>query len=606
MKQEKVVGNRTEDRNWILIVSLLFIGSTIVRSIWSDFPKALRIYPDELRYVSIANSLIHGQGLQIHNMDSDFQKILYSICIMPAFLAKSSAMQIRIIGYINSIIVSSSVFPVYLFCRKIKLNNKEIGMILAFWITFPTLLVSMYFMSEVIYLPLSLWVFYFVWNALDSDRLKEKIYINLILGFLCYLAYLCKEIALYFIIAYLFICICRISTGQIKWKHEIICLALFLGVFVLCFLGMKETLFYGMKNSYNSFNLSNIKRLDLLNSSNQVQYLLYSFIYDTLFAILGLGVFPVLFPLFSFHRNKKESWFYLFLLIAFLIGCATIAFTITLPEELGAKSPRQHLRYLEPFAIPFYILLLNSIKQENICVKWLKLFMMQIILFSSVFIVLGAGGGSNIIDNSMLIYYEYFARFICKSDTVLLFVRILMVLVFFIGVFLIYKNKKKFVLMFGIAFIIINIINSLAGYFACRYRYTIDEKQRIQASEANDYLWTISGNILLITDEGWESEDSRLFDTYINRDFYVAEIDMIAADGNLNDSVLDLQTESVMCNFPYKYYNGLTEIDYLIVREDYNIYFQDDSVEEITMFPMEGYKMYRNKEAQFIRFSNNL
>lgn len=604
MKQEKVVGNRIRNHNWILIVSLLFIGSTIMRSIWSDFPKALRIYPDELRYVSIANSLIHGRGLQIHNMDSDFQKILYSLCIIPAFWAKSSAMQIRIIGYINSIIVSSSVFPVYMFCQKIKLKDKEIGMILAFWITFPTLLVSMYFMSEVIYLPLSLWVVYFVWSALDADRLKEKICVNFILGILCYLAYLCKEIALYFILAYLFVCICRIFTRQIEWRREIICLSIFVGIFMLCFWGMKRTLFYGMKNSYSSFNLSNIKGLNLLNSPNQIKYLLYSFVYDTLFAILGFGVVPVLFPLCSFHKNKKESWFYLFLLIAFLIGCATIAFTITLPEELGTRSPRQHLRYLEPFAIPFYIFLLNNIRQENISVKWLKLSMIHIILFVSIFIVLGAGGGSSIVDNSMLIYYEFFARFICKSDTLLLFIRILMALVLCIGVFLIYKNKEKFVLMFGVVFIIINIINSLAGYFACIYRYTIDEEQRIQASEANDYLWAIPGSILLITDEGWESEDSRLFDTYINRDFYVAEIDMIAADGSLEDSVLDLQTESIKCNFPYKYYSGLTEIDYLIVKDDYNICFQNDSVEEMIDFPMEGYKMYRNKEQRFIRFAN--
>lgn len=604
MKQTKVIGKRIENHNWFFIVILLFIGSTIMRGILSDFPKALRIYPDELRYVSIANSLMHGQGLQIHNMNSDFQKILYSICIMPAFLAKSSAMQIRIIGYINSIIVSSSVFPVYLLCRKMQLKDKEVGIILAFWITLPTLLVSMYFMSEVIYLPLSLWVIYCAWSAFDSDRLKEKLCANFILGILCYLAYLCKEIALYFVLAYLFVCICRIFIQQTDWKNEIICLVIFGGIFILCFLGMKETLFYGMGNSYSSYNLSNIKGLDLLSSSSKVKYLLYSFLYDTLFAILGLGIFPVLFPLFSLNKDKKESWFYIFLLIAFLIGCATIAFTITLPEEFGKRSPRQHLRYLEPFAIPFYILLLNYIKQQNISAKQLKIFIIEMALFAILFIVLGAGGGSNIIDNSMLIYYEFFARFICKSDTGLLMIRILMSLLFCVAVFFISKNKNKFVIIFGIVFIIINIINSLGGYFSCLYRYTIEEEQRVQASEANDYLWTISGNILLITDKGWESEDSRLFDTYINRDFYVAEIDMITADGILEDFVLDLQTESIKCNFPYEYYSDLTEIDYLIVKEDYNISFREDSVEEITDFSIEGYKMYRNKEPRFIRFAN--
>ena len=95
----------------------------------------------------------------------------------------------------------------------------------------------------------------------------------------------------------------------------------------------------------------------------------------------------------------------------------------------------------------------------------------------------------------------------------------------------------------------------MGGYFACLYRYTIEEEQRVQASEANDYLWTISGNILLITDKGWESEDSRLFDTYINRDFYVAEIDMITADGILEDFVLDPYSSQIIFSTIYKIFS---------------------------------------------------
>lgn len=97
MNYNKRLRKILSDNKLFLTVVLLFICSTILRGILSDFPKALRIYPDELRYVGTANSLFKGQGLRIHNMDSDFQKILYSICILPAFLAKSSVMQIRLI-----------------------------------------------------------------------------------------------------------------------------------------------------------------------------------------------------------------------------------------------------------------------------------------------------------------------------------------------------------------------------------------------------------------------------------------------------------------------------------------------------------------------------
>lgn len=110
--------------------------------------------------------------------------------------------------------------------------------------------------------------------------------------------------------------------------------------------------------------------------------------------MIALGVFPVLLPLFYFDQNKKESWFYLFLLLAFLIGCAAIAYTITLPEEFGKRSPRQHLRYLEPFAIPFYIMMRCHLKQTGRDRMHNRLWQAAICLFSVVLILVGGGGGS--------------------------------------------------------------------------------------------------------------------------------------------------------------------------------------------------------------------
>lgn len=94
----------------------------------------------------------------------------------------------------------------------------------------------------------------------------------------------------------------------------------------------------------------------------------------------------------------------------------------------------------------------------------------------------------------------------------------------------------------------------------------------------------------------WESEDSRLFDTYINRDFYVTEIDLIC------DSVIDLSAQKIPCYFPYESYHNLTKIDYLIVKESYGICFGEDTVEEHTDFPMKWHRLYRNKDVGRIVF----
>lgn len=609
MEKKGKIPESVNRHKWLIVIIGLYLGSAAVRGLLGDFPKALRIYPDELRYLSIARSLFQGQGLRLHNLDCDFQKILYSICMIPAFFLQSTAAQIRAIGYLNSLIVASSVFPVYGLCRRLLGIDREIKVILAFWVTLPTSLVSMYFMSEVIFLPLSLWVVWCVWSILCTEKFARKLGLNFLLGFLFYLAYLNKEIALYFLISYLVVCLIRLFAEPATRRSEIICLPVAAITFACCFLFMKATLFHGLDNSYSSSNLYNISVLQLSSHPEKIAYLLYAFAYDTIFAVLAFGLFPVVIPFAVFDKNNKESLLYLFLLISFLIGCMVIAYTITLPEEFGVRSPRQHLRYLEPLMIPFLILTINSAKRL-VSLKQTARYRLRFgvlavctLLYLTSFVVLGAGGGSALVDNNALVYYEFSSRFVFKSDIVMLFLRILMATVFGVGLFVLHKKQRTFIRLFCILFIALNVVNSAIGYCATLYRYKITEEQRTQASAANDYLHNIQGNILLISKEGLEAEDNRLFDTYVSRNFYVTELDMLETDRCLDDMILDLSSESVRCVFPSQLYSELKEVDYLVVKNGYDIHFQASSVEEMSDFPLDGYCLYRNRESDKIYFS---
>lgn len=74
-------------------------------------------------------------------------------------------------------------------------------------------------MSEVIYLPLSLWVIYIVWCIFCTENFRVRLALNLLLGVMCYLTYLNKEIALYFVIAYVLVwlmyCIAHLTTEKV-------------------------------------------------------------------------------------------------------------------------------------------------------------------------------------------------------------------------------------------------------------------------------------------------------------------------------------------------------------------------------------------------------
>ena len=78
---------------------------------------------------------------------------------------------------------------------------------------------------------------------------------------------------------------------------------------------------------------------------------------DALFAVLAFWVFPVLLPRCGLHRPRRGSdarrtQLPLFLLLSLGIGVAVIAWSITVREDLGSPSPRQHTRYLEPLLLP--------------------------------------------------------------------------------------------------------------------------------------------------------------------------------------------------------------------------------------------------------------
>ena len=88
----------SKKRNGWLWVVMLFAVCAVVYGMLSSYPRELAVYSDELRYLDVARSLLQGRGLRVRNMPSDYQKILYPLCILPALLLKTTAAQITAIG----------------------------------------------------------------------------------------------------------------------------------------------------------------------------------------------------------------------------------------------------------------------------------------------------------------------------------------------------------------------------------------------------------------------------------------------------------------------------------------------------------------------------
>lgn len=183
----------------LLLAIALFAASTVVRTMLADFPKAADVMPDEMRYMDLARSLLTDGTLTIRGVQTTFQKILYPIALMPAMLFHDPLTQVKVMGFLNALYASSALFPAYVLARRIAPGFWPGVVCLAIAALLPDLCYSMTFMSESLYLPLSLWLLVLLWDALEKPG-RRGIVLAAAGGVLCYVAYLCKEVALAYVI----------------------------------------------------------------------------------------------------------------------------------------------------------------------------------------------------------------------------------------------------------------------------------------------------------------------------------------------------------------------------------------------------------------------
>jgi len=345
---------------WLVTIAL-FLLSFIIRlyySFWTG-PMVQAAYPDETRFFDIARSLAGEGQIFVRGIPADFQKILYSIIIAPSFILTGDQLtQMNIIRVINCLTISSVVFPVTLLAKKLSSSKTVILIVLLVTITLPDMAYSASFLSEVLYMPLVIWLFYFVYIALAEQTKPKRMFYFGILGFLTYLVYLTKEIGAAFIIAAIILLV--IDTIQVRQRivqNLLSALSLSIAFFAVFFV-MKLTLFQDMGNTYalSNINVNDQISLSALSSPDVFFYLVYSSIALFIAGILSFYTAPVFFTLYGYgSMNEENKKIYLFTCFSLLIMIGAIAYTISIREDLGESVPRLHMRYIMPLVIPVMI-----------------------------------------------------------------------------------------------------------------------------------------------------------------------------------------------------------------------------------------------------------
>lgn len=577
-------------------VALVFLVCAVVYGLLSSYPRELAVYSDELRYLDVARSLLQGRGLRVRNMPSDYQKILYPLCILPALLLRTTAAQITAIGWLNAVYMASAVFPAYALARAMRLSPRRTAFLVGVTAVLPTMSAAATFMSETVFLPLSLWQVYFFLRAMLAAP-RARVGWCAAAGAFCYLLYLNKEVALYYLIAWVLVRGWVWWHDKAGWRAELACNAALLGSFLACFVLAKVTLFRGLGNSYNQTGWL---------TGEQWRFLPFALVCDALFTVLAFWVYPVLLPLCGLHRPRRGSdarrtQLPLFLLLCLGIGVAVIAWSITVREDLHDPSPRQHMRYLEPLLIPLLAVTMNTL-DEALTPARKRLLAALTALWGIGFIVvcraIGAGAG----DNTLLQWFDFVAdrtdRLPGGSQPLWLAVwRVCIVLgVAVLGAVLVRHRGRR---VLAAAALVLCAACYLGEWRINRWTYAIPAESAAGASALNESLAALDGKVLFLPC-GVRQRDSQLIETYIARDVYIVEYETLLQSGALADGVLDLTAEAVGPEYPGRAYTDLDAADWVLAADGVPV--DTTTLEKADAVCPAGYVLYRNPDAQRVRF----
>ncbi len=186
--------------NYTSYLLTLFVISIFFRFFASLLNQATLVITDEIVYAKMAQSFSEtGQFLYRGQMPRRVP-FLYSFLISPAYYFSKTDNTFLVIKFINSILMSSVLFPTYFLAKKI--SDEKHAILTA---TASVLIGSMFYtatiMSENLYYPLFVLTFYVMYRSLAEPERSLKIF----LGILFSLCLLTKMSAIGFIFSYLMI-----------------------------------------------------------------------------------------------------------------------------------------------------------------------------------------------------------------------------------------------------------------------------------------------------------------------------------------------------------------------------------------------------------------
>ena len=525
------IENKKQSKINLIILIVIFLVGTVIHFVIGNFCKSIDVLPDEIRYYSIARSIFQGDGLTFRGVATDYQKMGYTLFLVPFFLIKNGILRMKAITLANSLVMMLSVFPLYGIMNKLKISNKIKMVFLAIFIFFPDLMYSATFMAEVLYWPILL-LFIYLWMV---NREKSSYIISVILGIICYVGYSTKEIFLAILLGVvafeiLFPIVEHLFNNQDKTRKlkdnykskRLIQLLITAVSFAVMYLIIKLIFFRGLGNSYDQTSI------DAIASPEKFGYMVYGFFYYLAAIMIACFVITIILPgmLYRQHNDRARE-LYVGNILWILSSVATIAYTITVREDFGDIIPRLHFRYIGPLIIIALIIYIYSIDNKKIEIRIKKSVVITIAV--TLFVSFGLFRGVTVITgvDQFILDWVYCITEHLGAFWGIFLVDAIIVIAVVIVVTLLAKGKNKHAIIITLVTLgLLGIFNSVTAKERL-VKYMLRDEDLVQETiELNDKLNSVDGGILYVGEAYEYSDTCKCVDTFIDKNktmYYVSK-----------------------------------------------------------------------------------
>ncbi len=173
-------------------IGLIYIVCVIIRFLTGAYMKHIETFPDEQLYRYPAEAIARWDMSALYDTTWGTHRVLYPILIAPAFFANSRYVQTLLLQFINSLLISSTIFPTAIMARRVIDKDEVRKVCYLFFLLLPELCQSVTFAAENLFLPLTSWfIVIFLWT-LDGKEEKRLCH-DILLGVMIYIMKLCKD-----------------------------------------------------------------------------------------------------------------------------------------------------------------------------------------------------------------------------------------------------------------------------------------------------------------------------------------------------------------------------------------------------------------------------